>query len=200
MSEKIKMLVSNLDDTSQTDDNGIKKSILSVGQFRELARPTSLHIDESEVMAFVRECEDAYIIPAIGYANYKSAAFGSEWDDTFDDSFNGVIFVDGGEWTYTACNGDKELRYNYGLRKALAYFVYAKMLRADGTIISRTGAMRHRDEYGDHVDDSKLKQYNDVMRLAEHYLASSMDYYKYHLTQDIKPAKTTRARIIAIGD
>lgn len=197
MSEKIKTLIAQLSDTT---DTGAKKSILSVGQFRELARPTSLHLDEDEVMSFVRECEDAYIIPAIGYANYKSAAFGSEWDDTFDDSFSGQIFVDGGEWEYILPDESKELRYNYGLRKALAYFVYAKMLRADGTIISRTGAMRHRDEYGDHIDDSKLKQYNDVMRLAEQYLAGCMDYYKYHLKQDIKPVRTTRARIIAIGD
>ena len=200
MSEKIRTLVTQLNDASGAVDNGTKKSILSVEQFRELARPTSIHLDEEEVTAFIRECEDAYIIPAISYANYKSAAFGSEWDETFDDSFNGAVFVDGGEWVFVACNGDKELRYNYGLRKALAYFVYAKMLRADGTIISRTGAMRHRDEYSDHVDDSKLKQYNDVMQLAEHYLASCLEYYKYHQKQNIKSVKTTRARIKAIGD
>ena len=40
--------------------------IITVEQFRELARPTSIHLDESEVDIYIREAEDASIIPAVG--------------------------------------------------------------------------------------------------------------------------------------
>ena len=48
------------------------KHILTVEEFKELARPTSKHVDEDEVMAFVRECEDIYIIPAVGLEKYQA--------------------------------------------------------------------------------------------------------------------------------
>lgn len=185
----------------QLDTDGQKASILSYEGFRQLARPTSSHIDENEVNAYIRECEDIYVVPAIGWQNYKAAMNGSSWDDTFDDTFNGAIFLDGGEYEQQdECNDKTVLQYCNGLRKAVAYFVYARMLRADGTIVSRAGAMRHRDEYGDHVDNSNNKQYSDVMQLAEKYLANCMAYYKYHQLTNVNPVHSSRGRIVAIGD
>ena len=95
----------------------------------------------------------------------------------------------------------KELQYCVGLKSALAYFVYAKIARADGAIYSRAGFMQHDDQYAHHVDDSKLKQYNDVMTIAETYLGDCLRYIKYHTVDKvIKPVHGTRARIHAIGD
>ena len=48
------------------------KHILTVEEFKELARPTSKHVDEDEVIAFVRECEDIHIIPAVGLEKYQA--------------------------------------------------------------------------------------------------------------------------------
>ena len=39
-----------------------RKRIITVEQFRELARPTSIHLDESEVDIYIRESEDASIM------------------------------------------------------------------------------------------------------------------------------------------
>ena len=173
-------------------------------QFRALARPTSLHLDESEVNSFIRECEDRFIIPAITYANFKAAVEGidSVWDETFDDTFSARLFLDGGEWEDAEdCTGARKLHYCNGLRRALAYFVYAKMLRADGSIVTRAGAMRHRDDNGEHLDGGKLQQYNDVMNIAESYLAECMSYARFHAKdRQVKPIRGSRARIHAIGD
>ena len=44
--------------------------LITVGQCLALARPTSVHLDEDEVQAYITECEDMHIIPAIGFANF----------------------------------------------------------------------------------------------------------------------------------
>ena len=156
------------------------------------------------MQGFIRECEDAYIIPAISYRQFKGAVEcenNTPWDDKFDDTFAPVVFLDGGEWTPEQGEDKGMVQWCSGVRKALAYFVYARMQRADGNIISRAGAMCHREDRADHTDDSKLKQYNDAMDMAERYLADCVRYLKVHLRDEhVKPIKPTRARIKAIGD
>lgn len=184
--------------------NDGRKTLLTVEQFRQLARPTSIHLDEETVQDFIRECEDAYIIPAISYRQFKGAVEcenNTPWDDKFDDTFAPAVFLDGGEWTPEQGENKGMVQWCSGVRKALAYFVYARMQRADGNIISRAGAMRHREDRADHTDDTKLKQYNDAMDMAERYLADCVRYLKVHLRDEhVKPIKPTRARIKAIGD
>lgn len=177
---------------------------MTVGQFRDLARPTGIHLDESEVDCWIRECEDAYIIPAITYRQFKGAVEcedNTPWDASLDDSFSTSVFLDGGEWMQDEGTEREQVQWCSGVRKALAYFVYARLLRADGSIVTRAGAMRHREDRADHVDDTKLKQYNDTMEMAERYLAECVAYLKLHLRdKQIEPIKPTRARIKAIGD
>ena len=183
-----------------------RKQLITVDQFRELARPTSTHLDEYEVNAYIRECEDANIIPAIGWKRFKAATEQGEWGDSVLTDLQPSVFLDGGEYT-TKKEGDcsqdetKVQKYTSGIRKALAYFTYARLFRADGTIVSRSGAMRHRDDYSDHVDDSSLKQYNDIMGMAESYLSDALLYLKATTKAgEVKPHRSTRVRIHAIGD
>lgn len=173
--------------------------LITVGQCLALARPTSVHLDEDEVQAYITECEDMHIIPAIGFANFQTAVNSETFDKTFDDTFSASIWLDGGAFTSDcACDGRTE--WCAGLRKTLAYYVYAKMLRADGTIVARAGAMRHNDQYASHVDPNR-KQYDDVMNIADRYLAGCLQYAKIHSVEcnAVKPIKGSRARIKAIG-
>lgn len=183
-----------------------RKQLITVGQFRELARPTSAHLDEDEVTAYIRECEDTNIIPAIGWERFKAATEQGEWGDSVLPDFQPAVFLDGGEYTkkegYCSQDETKVQRYTSGIRKALAYFTYARLFRADGTIISRAGGMRHRDDYSDHVQDvSSNKQYNDIMDMAERYLSDALEYLKAFTPKgEVKPQRGTRAHIHAIGD
>lgn len=177
----------------------MNKHLLTGAEFKELARPTSLHVDDTDITAFVSECEDMHIIPAIGYEKFKTLVTEDEL------STEDKTLLNGGEYmskaTQCGCEdatGGK-LTYCKGLKKALAYFVYAKMLRADGSLLSRAGFMQHDDQYAKHVDDSKLKQYNDVMAVAEQYLASCLAYIK-SITGSVPPVRGTRCRIHAIGE
>lgn len=182
-----------------------RKPLITLDQFRELARPTSTHLEEGDVLSYVRECEDERIIPAIGWGNFKSSLGLKEWDSTFDDSFIPDLWLDGGEWSHEEVDEEgkkfEKLYYCCGVRKALAYFTYAKILRADGTILARAGAMRHRDDYSDHLDEPQLKQYNDAMNMAERYLSECLFYLKVHKkSRQISPQRGSRARIHSIGD
>lgn len=164
--------------------------LITVERFKELARPTSKHIDDEEVQTFIRECEDIYIIPAIGLARYKAL------QEDKSESTN-VTLLDGGEFE------DKEgrLKKCSGLRLALSYFVYAKMVMSDGGLLTRTGLMQHNDSYASREDDkNRVRMYNDAMEVAETYLGSCLAYLKSVEGEDIKPVRGTRIRIHSIGE
>lgn len=178
--------------------------LITPEQFRELARPVSCHVDNLEIQQFVRECEDMFIIPAIGWQNFKSATITNVWSDVFDATFNPSIFLDGGEYdpadAVCGCGNGDGMRYCNGLRKALAYYVYAKMLRNDGNILARAGAMQHQDQYAYHTNDADLKRYNDTMDIAERYLGESVAYMNIYRKNNKSSVRQSRIRIKAIGD
>ena len=184
-----------------------RKQLITVGQFRELARPTSAHLDEDEVNAYIRECEDTNITTRRSGGTFKAATEQGEWGDSVLPDFQPSVLLDGGEYTTKkdcdCSQGETKVqKYTSGIRKALAYFTYARLFRADGTIVSRAGGMRHRDDYSDHVQDlSSNKQYNDILDMAERYLADALEYLKACTPEgEVKPQRGTRAHIHAIGD
>lgn len=184
---------------SETD---IRKPLITVDEFRTLARPVSLHLDTEAVQQYIRESEDASLIPATGWEIYKFLTVeGTEKPQALTEAFDPKIATEGGEWTETSERGYQSMHLCNGLKKALAYFTYARLQRADGNILSRAGAMRHRDERADHTDDQKLKQYNDIVEMAERYLSDTLYYIKNHTKEAaVKPAQAKRASIKAIGD
>lgn len=171
----------------------MNKHLLSVDEFKELTRPVSVHIDDDEVTAYIRESEDASIIPAVGYAVCKRLAEGEDLSDA------DKVLLDGGEWT----DGKGVEYYCNGLKKATAYFAYARMVRSDGAILARTGFMSHGDEYSRHIEDvEKRKRYNDIMTMAEAYLSEVLMYY-WRTTEEgaeVRKIRGSRARIKAIGE
>lgn len=180
-----------------------RNPLITPAQFRELARPVSLHVDDEEIAQFVRECEDVYIIPAIGWPNFKSATTtDAVWSGIFDGTFDPTVFLDGGEYdpSQGECGCGEEMRYCNGLRKTLAYFVYAKMLRNDGNIIARAGAMQHQDQYAYHTIDAELKRYDDTMNIAERYLGECLEYANVHRINNRLSTRQSRCRIIPVGD
>lgn len=175
--------------------------LITTTEFSALARPVSIHLDTDEINKFIDECENVYIIPAIGYDHFNAIMESDPFVD-MDADFDVRILLNGGAFSRSACGcNDTTLDYCVGLKKTLSYFVYARMGRADGSIVARSGYMRHRDQYGDHVPTDK-KQYDDVMTTAEQYLASCVRYLQAHALTcgSIKPVRGTRATIKAIGD
>lgn len=137
-----------------------------------------------------------YVKPAIGYAKFKEIAEANEGDAAELTEEQGIL-LNGGEYT----GKDGELAECKGLKMTLAYFVYAKLARADGSILARAGFMRHGDQYADHIEDkAQLKQYNDIMDIAEHYLNGCIQYINQTEGNQLKPVRGSRCHIHAIGD
>ena len=99
--------------------------ILTADKFRELARPTSRHIEEQDVNAFIRECEDMQIIPAIGLGLFKRLLD----PDTLGEKEKTLLV--GGEYEHNGV-----LRKCAGIEIALAYFVYAKAMNVAESYLS----------------------------------------------------------------
>lgn len=170
--------------------------LITVEEFKTIARPVSIHIDEAHVLAYITEAEDVSIIPAIGYDLYKEIVTSEELSEDLR------ALLEGGEFTPVPRCGCAEtgLQYCKGLKATTAYYAYARALRADGAIVSRAGFMQHDNEYARHIDDGKLRNYNDVTDIAERYLSSCLLYIQSKINKCQQPAHGSRARIYAIGD
>lgn len=175
----------------------MKEHLITYEEYQQLSRPTSIHLDEEDVNCYIGECEDKHIVPAIGYDLYTELIT-QQLDLSLTDENKGLL--EGGTYTLSlcGCNGN-ETKYCYGLKKALSYFVYAKMILADGEQQARAGFVEHSDTYYHHKNDKK-DRYNDVMDTAEMYLNSCLNYIKSKINNNQSAVRTTRSHIHAIGD
>ena len=79
-----------------SEETNTRLPLITAEQFRILARPVSIHVDDDEIAQFVRECEDVHIIPAVGWTNFKSSTITNVWSGIFDGTFSPDIFLNGG--------------------------------------------------------------------------------------------------------
>ena len=171
--------------------------ILCAEEVKAYTRPMSVHIDSHDLDVYINECEQLHIIPAIGYEVFKTIV---EERTLPEEAISLDVIVNGGEWVEEKGCGKKVLNYCQGLKAALSYFVYARCLKADGSMVARTGLVRHNDSYASQVDRrEKISQYNEVMDVAECYLSSCMRYLNYAKKDKVKDVRSTRCRIKAIG-
>lgn len=194
------------------------KHILTFDEFRTYARPTSVHLDEDDVLNAISECEDVFIAPAIGIGVYNLVAMEYTDDDPIPDNL--AILLNGGYWAFdstgalvfdttfdaTFATSYENVKMCHGLKKALAYYAYSIMMREDGAVVTRSGSLQHQDQYGTRLAQSeKHARYNDNTNVAEQYLSSCLKYLK-QITGDSscccpKPQiRGHRAHIHAIGD
>lgn len=181
--------------------------ILTAEEFRALARPTSTHLETDIIDAYINECEDVYIIPAIGttlfgeLAIYVEARQNATEQNPVEPVEQYDNLLDGKEYTPTSGCGCDGARLNYGLRKALSYFTYGKMMLDDGLTLTRSGNIQHLDEYGARMaQQQRINRYNDVINTAKMYLDSVLQYIKCEINPCQPKVKQNNTRIKAIGD
>ena len=162
-------------------------NILDFNRFRELARPTSVHLDEGDTFNFIQESQDVFILPAVG--TYMFARMCRSLIQPNADRF-ATRLLKGGYWYYD-CNENElittdvdgielltsypDAKFCHGIEKALAYYTYARMMRDDGAMVTRAGSIQHNDAYGTRLaQNEKHARYNDVMNAAELYLNSCL--------------------------
>lgn len=184
--------------------------LVTASEWKTLARVSSYHVDEDEVDKYIEECEDVFIIPAIGVALFEAlASYANKsvvaWDESFAYSFVDGTFMLSAKDVDVLLNGgyfdDSKRKRTKGLKTTLSYYAYAKMARNDGAIISRSGMMQHTDEYAQRVaDKQKANRYNDIMSIAETYLSGCLDFIRSKIAPSVKRVRGKRTTIIAVGE
>ena len=121
---------------------------------------------EALVDRCVEEAQNLDIIPSVG----------TDWWlrilDRDNDSAAKLLW-DGG--IYTDNVGKSHIFA--GLRKALLYYAYARVVRASGGVVTRFDFVVKADQYSDSADSkAKMQAYNEAFATADGYKAQALAY------------------------
>jgi hypothetical protein len=157
------------------------KAIITLSDINALAR--TCHADESIAASLIAEAERQDIKPKIGDALYLQITR-DEVPAAYD------TLLDGGEWQQR----DGTVRYLTGLRTALAYYAYARIIR-DGNIQStRFGAViKTEDNSAESERAERQRQYREAFTTADGYMSEVMEYLSENAETFGYARKTMRA-------
>ena len=127
-------------------------------------RPTSA--EEALVNRCIEEAQMLDIKPAIGDGVYMRL-FNLDGDEAVSLLWNGG--------TYTDCDGSEKLFA--GLRKALLYYAYGRLLRTQIGISTRYGFQVKADQYSDSAElKAQVQAYNEAFGIGDGYKAQAMAF------------------------
>lgn len=124
-----------------------------------LARPC--HVDEQKAIAYIVEAELNNIKPALG-------------DDLFLRLKRGEnrLLLEGGEY-----ERDGKLYYIAGVKRALAYYVYSRLLESGSVDLTRQGVVNRRSEFSDEADErEKISVSRETYTIADRYMQEIAQY------------------------
>lgn len=169
----------------------MQEYLITTKEVSYLSRDMSSHIDEDKIKTYIRESEDIDIKSALGAALFMDL---KEHPEKYETLLNGGAYTD-------RCG---ETHSFSGLKRTLAYYTYARLVKnADGNL-TRYGFVEKDSEYSNNVEFKKqLMAYNDAFSIANTYLKECVifltenkkDYPLYKGNGGIK-AKRTTFRII----
>ena len=165
-------------------------TLITPNEISSLAR--EVFIDDSKAIRFIDEAEDMDVRPALGdkmlqYIRENVASLGS--------LLNGTTYTYKGQ-TYTFS----------GLKKAIAYYAYARLIVGGDVEVTRSG-MRSRDsDYSHQVPMEERQQVSrECSAIGDRHMNQLLDYIKRtdSLAQYLerpKRADTQRTKCKIIGD
>lgn len=124
-----------------------------------LARPC--HVDEQKAISYIVEAELNNIKPALG-------------DDLFLRLKRGEnrLLLEGGEY-----ERDGKLYYIAGVKRALAYYVYSRLLESGSVDLTRQGVVNRRSEFSDEADErEKISVSRETYTIADRYMQEIAQY------------------------
>lgn len=138
--------------------------LIATDEVSKLARTMSVHIDTEKIETYIRESENIDLKSALGDTLFLDV---KDHPDNYSELLNGG--------SYNAKCGGK--RFFVGLKTALAYYTYARMVKNGDGNVTRFGFMNKGNEYSSHSDfKEKLMAYNDAFSMADQYLKECVRY------------------------
>lgn len=185
-------------------------------------RPVAKNIEPDRIAIYIGEAEKLDILPAIGAEMYQRFSQLGEIVVKGKDGTMGALLTEDGENIYALSEGDLEtnefkllnggyytdrcggLRHFEGIKTALAYLAYARLVRGQAAQVTPFGVVQKVGDDSTPVDSRGIAATaSDAERIGREYLAESVRFWqesgKDDGTKPQKPAKRTR-RFVAIGD
>lgn len=145
----------------------INNHLITPEDVHALSRNSSAQLNPRDVYTYIEEAEQLDIKPAIGAALYMRLL-----NNSGDAQANQTLLYGG---SYTTCCGDMAMFA--GVRKALAYYVYGRIVKNGGRTATRFGFVEKRDEYSYQVDyKERLNIANDATLVADSYMKETLNY------------------------
>ena len=142
----------------------MQQYLITTDEVSKLARTMSVHIDTEKIETYIRESENIDVKSALGDALFLDV---KEHPDNYSE------LLDGSSYDVECCG-----RCTFvGLKAALAYYTYARIVKNGDGSVTRLGFMHKDNEYSSHSDfKEKLMAYNDAFSIADRYLKECVRY------------------------
>lgn len=132
-------------------------------------RDISANLKDGRIVPYIKEVEDAYILPAIGADLYERLDTRTIIDP---------ILLDGGYYTRTTQCGEERDKC-HGLRIAVAYFAYARVLKNNQINVTAFGVTEKHTNLSNPVKDESVDDAVGAARkMGDYYLQSCIRYLK----------------------
>lgn len=170
----------------------MEQPLILIEDIRKFARPCECENDIA--VRCIVEAQQLDIAPAIGHDLYTELIEQSKPEANV--IADNVLFVGG---TYTGKDGKE--RTFYGVRTALAYYAYARIVRAGSGRQTRFGYVQKTDDYSQNAElKQRTSAYNEAFETADSYMVGVLEYVHYGLgNTDKLTMKNNRLKITRIG-
>lgn len=171
----------------------MQQYLITTLEVADLSRSMSVHVDEDKIETYIRESESIDIKAALGDALYL---------DVKENPEKYELLLDGG--TYEDKHGEKKIFM--GIKTALAYYTYARIVKNGDLNVTRYGLMQKEDEYSSRPDiKEKVMAYNDAFSIADRYLKECVRFLEekkadYPLYKGSGKIKANRTVFRILGD
>lgn len=166
--------------------------IVQASEVGKLARPVSNHIDKERIEVYIRESEDIDLKATLGDALLIDLR---ERPEKYKELLDGGTYSD-------ACS----VCVFSGLKKALAYYAYARIVKNNDMNVTRFGLVAKQDDYSERVSvKEKVMAYNDAFDVADRYMRECVIFLtknkeKYPLYKGHGKVRTNRVSYKVIGE
>lgn len=142
----------------------MQQYLITTEDVSKLSRDMSIHLDNSKIETYIRESENIDIKSALGDALFLDI---KDHPEKYD------ILLNGGEYQ-SECSNKRSF---VGLKSALAYYAYARIVKNGDGNVARFGFVNKESEYSSRSDiREKVMAYDDAFSIADRYLKECVRY------------------------
>lgn len=144
----------------------MQKFLITTDEVLLLARGMSVHLEEDKIETYLREAENIDVRAALGDELLLDI---KEHPDNYD------LLLNGGTYQ-TKCGSTRLL---IGLKSALAYYTYARIVKCGDLNVTRFGSVLNDSEESSRPSfKEKMQAYNDAFSIAANYMQECVDYLR----------------------